>query len=81
MVWETSRCPESYRLVWAVTVERPRCSGIATARTVPLLTGRNIWLVDVIVAVVAPSGQSEVGHERSCAVGQGHQDHVIALAA
>ena len=56
MVWETSRCPESYRLVWAVTVERPRCSGIATARTVPLLTGRNIWLAGVIVAVVAPSG-------------------------
>jgi hypothetical protein len=56
VVWATSRCSESYRLVWAVTVVRPRCSGIATARTVPPPTGRNIWLVEVIVAVVAPSG-------------------------
>ena len=51
MVWATRRCSESYRLVWAVTVVRPRCSGTATARTAPLLTGRNSWLVEVIVAV------------------------------
>ena len=37
MVWATRRCPESYRLAWAVTVVRPRYSGTATARTVPLL--------------------------------------------
>ena len=35
---------------------RPRCTGTATARTVPPLTGRNMWLVEVIVAVVLPSG-------------------------
>src|SRR5580704_13791950 len=56
VVWATRRCAESYRLVWAVTVVRPRCSGTATARTDPLLTGRKSWLVEVIVAVVAPSG-------------------------
>jgi hypothetical protein len=56
VVWATRRCSESYRLVWAVTVVRPRCSGTATAWSVPLLTGRNIWVVEVIVAVPAPSG-------------------------
>ena len=56
MVCATRRSSESYRLVWAVTVVRPRCTGAATARTVPLLTGRNMWLVEVIVAVVLPSG-------------------------
>jgi hypothetical protein len=44
VVWATRRSSESYKLVWAETVVRPRCSGTATARTVPLLTGRNIWL-------------------------------------
>ena len=43
-------------MVWAVTVLRPRCTGLATARTVPPVTGRNMWLVEVIVAVVLPSG-------------------------
>ena len=56
VVCATRRSSESYRLVWAVTVVRPRCTGTATARTVPLLTGRNMWLVEVIVAVVLPSG-------------------------
>jgi magnesium transporter len=35
-------------------VLRPRCAGTAIARTVPPLTGRNIGLAEVIVAVVAP---------------------------
>ena len=42
-------------VVWAVTVVRPRCTGTATARTVPPVTGRNMWLVEVIVAVVLQS--------------------------
>ena len=70
MVWETSRCPESYRLVWAVTVERPRCSGIATARTVPLLTGRNIWLVDVLDRVLGGADGAGV-HDHPPAPGVG----------
>jgi uncharacterized protein (TIGR00369 family) len=37
VVWATRRCSESYRLVWAVTVVRPRCSGTATARVVATL--------------------------------------------
>jgi hypothetical protein len=44
-------------VVWAVTVVRPRCSGTATARTVPALTGRNSWLVEVIADVGEPSAQ------------------------
>src|SRR5215813_12465207 len=56
VVCATRRRSESYRLVWAVTVVRPRFSGTATARTVPPVTGRNIWLVEVIVAVIAPAG-------------------------
>src|SRR6185437_13850833 len=56
VVWATSRSAASYTLVWAVTVVRPRCTGTATARTVPPVTGRNMWLVEVIVAVVLPSG-------------------------
>jgi hypothetical protein len=54
MVWATSRSPASYTLVWAVTVVRPRWTGTATARTDPPVTGRNMWLVEVIVAVVFP---------------------------
>ena len=42
VVWATRRSSESYTLVWAVTVVRPRCTGTATARTVPPLTGRNM---------------------------------------
>jgi hypothetical protein len=33
-----------------VTVVRPRCTGTATARTVPPVTGRNMWLVEVYQA-------------------------------
>jgi hypothetical protein len=50
VVCATRRLAESKRLVWAVTVMRPRCSGTPTARTVPEVTGRNSWLVEVIVA-------------------------------
>ena len=50
MVWATRRSCESYTLVWAVTVVRPRCTGTATARTAPPLTGRNMWLVEVYQA-------------------------------
>ncbi len=50
------------REVWAVTVVRPRCRGTATARTVPPLTGRNIWLVEVIVAVHKPHNAIQI-HE------------------
>src|SRR4029077_5764561 len=56
LVWATSRSAASYTLVWAATVVRPRCTSTATARTAPPVTGRNMWLVEVIVAVILPSG-------------------------
>src|SRR4051794_14376384 len=56
VVRATSRSSASYRSVCAVTVVRPRCTTVATARTVPDVTGRNICVVDVIVAVDAPCG-------------------------
>ena len=45
MVWATRRSSESYKLVWAETVVRPRCSGTATARTVGRFLGyATAWL-------------------------------------
>ena len=77
MVWATRRSAASYTLVWAVTVVRPRCTGTATARTVPPVTGRNMWLVEVIVAVVLPSGSPRNVDQRARAVRQGHQDPAV----
>src|SRR3954470_3216579 len=57
VVRATSRSSTSYRSVCAVTVVRPRLTTLATARTVPDVTGRNICVVDVMVAVDAPSGR------------------------
>jgi hypothetical protein len=76
MVWATRRCAESYRLVWAVTVVRPRCTGTATARTDPLLTGRKL-AGGGDRGRGGPLGQPEERHQRSHGVGQGHQDPAV----
>ena len=45
VVWATRRSSESYKLVWAETAVRPRCSGTATARTVGRFLGyATAWL-------------------------------------
>jgi hypothetical protein len=77
VVWATSRSAASYTLVWAVTVVRPRCTGTATARTVPPVTGRNMWLVEVIVAVVLPSGSPRNVSSAPALSASDHQDPAV----
>src|SRR6059036_1182554 len=57
MVSDSRRPVESVTRVCHTWVRRPRCSGVASARTVPDLPAAKKFVLDSSVVVLAPAGR------------------------